>query len=72
MHHLSDLFSQLGLPSTPYAVQAFISAHAPLPPAVRLEDAPFWSQHQAQLLKDLILQDADWSALVDQLNRALH
>ncbi len=71
-HQFSELFQQLGLPSTPQAVQSFISAHAPIPAAMRLEDAAFWSASQARLLSELMLQDADWSALVDQLNAALH
>lgn len=72
IHRFADLFSQLGLASSPAAVQAFINGHAPLQAHVRLEDAPFWTDAQSLLLHELIAEDADWAALVDQLNSALH
>ena len=46
-HALSDLFKQLGLPSDNGSVQQFIMEHAPLPDAMRLEDAPCWAPAQA-------------------------
>jgi hypothetical protein len=39
--------------------------------AVRLADAPFWSQAQAQFLREEIYEDADWAEVVDQLNLML-
>ena len=33
-----------------------------------LEDAFFWSESQAQFLRDDILDDADWAEVVDQLD----
>ena len=50
-HALSDLFKQLGLPSDNGSVQQFIMEHAPLPDAMRLEDAPCWAPAQAALLR---------------------
>ena len=70
-HALSDLFAQLGLPSDNGSVQRFIMEHAPLPDAMRLEDAPCWTSGQAALLREQLLQDADWAEAVDQLNVAL-
>ena len=69
-HQISDLFAQLGLPSDEAGIRRFIDEHARLPG--RLEEAPFWSPQQARLLRELCIQDADWSAVVDQLNAALH
>lgn len=70
-HRFSDLFAQLGLPSDPESIEAFLLDHAPLPDDVRLADAPFWSAAQSALLREEILEDADWAEVVDQLNVAL-
>ena len=39
---------------------------------MRLEEAPFWTPAQAQLLREERLDDADWAMVVDRLNVALH
>ena len=70
-HRFSDLFAQLGLPSEPEAIAAFIAEHRPLEEEYRLEDAPFWTESQAQLLRETIVEDADWAEVVDHLNAAL-
>lgn len=70
-HRFSELFAQLGLPSRPADIAAFIQAHAPLAGHIRLEDAPCWSPAQATLLREEILGDADWAEVIDQLNLAL-
>lgn len=70
-HTLANLFAQLGLPTEPSAMEAFIAAHAPLPDAIRLADAAFWTPSQAAFLKAEIAEDADWSAVVDSLNLQL-
>ena len=48
---LETLFEQLGLDSSPKAIDAFIAAH-PLSDDVKLIDAPFWTPQQAQFLKE--------------------
>ncbi len=68
---LPQLFAQLGLPDHPAAIEAFVQAHRPLPGAVALPDAPFWSPAQSQLLACELAEDADWAEVVDQLNAAL-
>ena len=68
---LETLFAQLGLDSTPGAIDAFIAAH-PLSEEVKLIDAPFWSPQQAQFLKEELREDADWAMAVDELNQRLH
>jgi hypothetical protein len=70
-HDLNDLFAQLGLPSDPAAVEAFIAAHRPLPPGVRLADAPFWSPTQSAFLAEELQVDADWAEVIDELNSEL-
>ena len=67
-HLLCDLFSQLGLPGDSSSIEKFIKSHRPLPDEVPLTEAPFWSKSQRDLLKQALIQDADWAPLVDQLN----
>ena len=71
IHRFSDLFAQLGLPSDERAIQQFIADHAPLDGAVRLHDAPFWAAAHARMLHEMTAADADWAALVDELDAAL-
>ena len=68
---LETLFDQLGLDSTPEAIDAFIIAH-PLTDDVKLIDAPFWSAQQAAFLKEELRDDAEWAIPVDELNQRLH
>lgn len=68
---LETLFDQLGLDSTPKAIDAFIAVH-PLADDVKLIDAPFWAPQQAQLLKEELREDAEWAMAVDELNQRLH
>ncbi len=70
-HKFSELFAQLGMPNDPTSVRIFIQTHSPLNASVRLEDASFWTQAQADLLKEELLEDADWAEAIDQLNLAL-
>lgn len=72
VHPFSELFAQLGLPDDEASIRAFIASHAPLPADMRLEEAPFWSDAQARLLREERIEDADWIVVIDQLNVALH
>ena len=72
IHPFSELFAQLGLPDDYASIQQFIATHSPLPDGMRLEEAPFWTPAQAQLLREERLDDADWAMVVDRLNVALH
>jgi len=71
IHSMSTLFDQLGLRSDPASIDAFIGSHM-LPEGMEVSDAPFWTPAQAALLREEILGDADWAAVVDQLNECLH
>ncbi|MDR7268478.1 hypothetical protein J2X20_001107 [Pelomonas saccharophila] len=70
-HSFSDLFSQLGLPADDAGIAAFLSAHAPLGAGVPLAEASFWTPAQATLLREELLEDADWAEVVDRLSAAL-
>ncbi|HWT53273.1 MAG TPA: DUF2789 domain-containing protein [Rhodocyclaceae bacterium] len=71
VHPLRELFSQLGLDSDHAFIEAFITRHAPLHDAIKLDQAPFWTPQQAQFLCEALRDDADWASVVDQLNVAL-
>lgn len=71
IHTMANLFQQLGLPSEPAAIDAFIASHSPLAPGLKLCEAPFWSPTQAAFLNEQILGDADWAEVVDQLDALL-
>ena len=68
LHSMTNLFAQLGLPSDEAGVETFIAAHRPLKNDVALYRAPFWSDAQRAFLKEEIIEDADWSAVIDELN----
>ena len=70
-HRFSELFAQLGLPADEQGIRGFLAAHSPLPPDIRLADAAFWTPSQATLLREEILEDADWAEVVDRLDAAL-
>lgn len=72
LHTLNNLFAQLGLPSDPASVEAFIADHRPLPHDMALYRAPFWSAAQRAFLKEEIIEDADWAGVIDELNGRLH
>lgn len=68
---LELLFSQLGLPNSPAAIELYIRTHQ-LPAQVYLHDAPFWNKAQRSLLISHLVQDDDWAIWVDELNQQLH
>lgn len=71
LHPLRDLFKQLGLDSSSTAIDDFLARHAPLADHVELEKASFWTPPQAQFLSESVRDDADWAAVVDQLDAML-
>ena len=70
-HAFTELFDQLGLPSSGADIDRFIAKHRPLPHDVQLADAPFWTVAQAQFLREEVDEDADWAELVDELDAML-
>jgi len=67
-HSLVSLFDQLGLDSTDQAIENFIKKHSPLPRAIELHNADFWSSAQASFIRQAKEEDADWAEIVDQLD----
>ncbi len=68
LHTMDNLFAQLGLPDEPAAIDSFIASHRPLDSGVALYRASFWTASQRAFLKEEIIEDADWSAVIDELN----
>ena len=71
MHSMSTLFTQLGEPDDAALITRFIGTHRPLAGDVRLPEAPFWNEAQAQFLREAIASDADWAVVVDELSASL-
>ncbi len=71
VHSLPGLFSQLGLPDSSEDIDAFIEEHQPLPKAMSLAEAPFWTEAQAAFIHQALNEDADWAEVVDELNTRL-
>lgn len=70
-HTMSNLFAQLGLPADETGIEQFVNTHRPLPNDTALYRAPFWNASQRAFLKEEIIDDADWSAVIDELNGRL-
>ena len=71
LHGMKDLFEQLGLPSSPEAIQEFIKTNQNMALDMALWNARFWSDAQAQFLKEAIEQDSNWVEAVDHLDALL-
>jgi hypothetical protein len=72
LHSMRSLFDQLGLASDAAAIEQFFAEHRPLPGHLALHEATFWSSGQAEFLREEILDDADWAAVIDAMNAKLH
>jgi hypothetical protein len=70
-HALQELFDQLGLPSSPEAIDRFITRHRPASLGCALPDAPVWTPAQAAFLREAIAADADWALPAEWLTQAL-
>ena len=70
-HRFSELFAQMGLPTSGPDIEAFLRQHSPLAGDIALADAAFWTPAQAVFLREEWREDADWAEVVDQLNAAL-
>lgn len=69
-HTLENLFEQLGLQSSPQAIDEFI-AHHRLNDYRTLADAAFWTPAQAEFIRECWQADSDWAGVVDQLDARL-
>ena len=70
-HSVVTLFRQLGLPSEPEKVDDFIARHRCLLDGLSLDAAPFWTDSQAEFLREALEEDSDWTEAVDQLDARL-
>jgi hypothetical protein len=70
-HSFTDLFAQLGLPNDEQSIADFLILHTTKEKDFRLPDLPFWTVSQAAFLRQSLVQDSEWSQLVDQLSGAL-
>ena len=70
-HSMTNLFEQLGLPSSAADIQTFIETHRPLDAQIKLCEAPFWSAAQSQFLREQIKSDADWAVIIDNFDSRL-
>lgn len=70
-HNITSLFNQLGLPSSEADIKAFIHMYRPLDAQIPLCNAPFWTESQAQFLREQIKNDADWAVTIDKFDTSL-
>lgn len=66
-HDLSALFDQLGLANDELSLHRFIHEHR-LDNQTLLPEADFWTQSQANFLRDALWDDSNWSEAIDQLD----
>ena len=52
-------------------MEDFIATHRPLDAGIALYRAAFWCPAQRAFLKEEIIEDADWSGVIDELNGRL-
>ena len=71
-HNMNTLFEQLGLPSDNPAIDQFIRTHMLFSQEIKLDEATFWNNSQADFIKECLDSDSDWSEVVDELNIRLH
>lgn len=69
-HNLTNLFLQLGLEAEKKDIDTFVKSHS-LDDGISLEEAVFWTESQAQFIKESRAHDADWSEMVDELDTLL-
>jgi len=71
LHTLPNLFLQLGLSDKPEDMESFINSHS-LADGVEIENAGFWTDGQAQFLKESRDFDGAWAESVDELSTLLN
>ena len=71
-HTFSALFEQLGLPADSKSIEQFIRTHRLFSDDIPLHEASFWTESQAEFLREAISSDSDWAEVVDELNNSLH
>ncbi|GGQ01128.1 DUF2789 domain-containing protein [Shewanella ulleungensis] len=64
---LSHLFQQLGLAHSQQDINEFVSQNK-LAAHTLLIDAPCWNPSQRAFIKEALMEDAQWSEVIDQLD----
>ncbi|MBT3146673.1 DUF2789 family protein [Neptunomonas phycophila] len=70
LHTLPNLFLQLGLSDKPEEMESFIKSHT-LSDGQKIEEAEYWTEGQAQFLKESRDLDGAWAESVDELSALL-
>ncbi|WP_298142595.1 DUF2789 family protein [uncultured Acinetobacter sp.] len=65
------LFQQLGLDSSPEAIEQFIATHQ-LDINTPMHQADFWTTSQKDFLISHWKKDDEWAMVIDQLNEQMH
>ncbi|MBU2965414.1 DUF2789 domain-containing protein [Amphritea sp. 2_MG-2023] len=71
-HTINALFAQLGMPNDDAYIDQFIRTHTLSNQDIKLSEASFWNDSQANFIKECLDCDSDWSEVVDDLNTRLH
>ncbi|MFT5426669.1 MAG: hypothetical protein ACI9ZT_001611 [Gammaproteobacteria bacterium] len=71
LHHLKDLFLQIGLSNDSLDMDSFIHKNKGIPSSTLLWEADFWTRSQAAFLKESYDEDSDWVEAVDHLDALL-
>ncbi|GLX77108.1 hypothetical protein tinsulaeT_04480 [Thalassotalea insulae] len=70
-HTLACLFSQLGIDNKQGSIDKFIQRHRGIPAETSLAQAHFWNNAQAEFIKESLLEDSDWTEVIDSLDAML-
>jgi len=71
-HTMNALFEQLGMPGDDAYINQFIRTHTLFSQEVKLSEATFWTESQANFIRECLETDSDWCEVVDDLNTRLH
>lgn len=71
VYSMVTLFDQLGLDSSDEAIKKFVSDHQIEFNKTKLHEASIWTSVQADFLREMTEQDADWAVYVDELDAQL-
>ena len=67
-HTMNDLYQQLGVGTQEAAIAAFIQSHQLAKTSKPVQYADCFTQHQQAFMQQAYEQDADWVALIEQLD----
>ena len=71
LHHIKDLFLQIGLSNENSDIDNFVHENKGIPLGTPIWEADFWTRSQATFLKESYDEDSDWVEAVDHLDALL-